>query len=379
VQHVKKQARKILIAAGGTGGHIFPALAFGRWMLDNGKAESVIYMSGNRPLELEIYASHNVEPYSLDVASSPLAGTLWSSLIRSGRFFFRSIKDTRAYLRRERPDMCFLFGSYVSFAPLLYCKWLGIPTIAHEQNACSGKVTRLAARLGVPVTSGWGECWGVSGAFHTGVPVRSLKRLSKLEAASALGVKADGLKTEDSPVIGVIGGSLGSAPLTALIEKMSRGAAGQAGRKCLFVVLGDEPKESSFLGPGFGPGVEFIGKHWDLAPFYSLCDAVVCRAGASTLAELAAFGIPALTIPWRGAVDAHQEANARIFSAKTGYPVWIEEKQDGQKEQSGFNKLEEAFEKLLELARKPGKTSGDFTDDSASSALWNFAETKFLL
>jgi len=365
---MKKTGKKILIVAGGTGGHIFPALAFGRWLLDNGNAESVIYMSGNRPLEIEIYASHGIEPHSLDVASSPLAGTLWSSLRRSAWFFFRSFKDTRAFLRRERPDMCFLFGSYVSFAPLLYCKWLGVPTIAHEQNACSGKVTRLASRLGIPVASGWSECRGVTGAFHTGVPVRSFRRLSRQEAASDLGVKTG----DGDIVIGVIGGSLGSAPLSALISKMSCGA-GRTKQKRVFVVLGDQPKQGAF-----GAEVAFVGKRWDMAPFYSLCDAVICRAGASTLAELAAYGIPALTVPWRGAVDGHQEANARLFSSMTGGITWIEE-EDSPKNQKS---LEEAFEDLLEFAAAKSTQNGanaknDFVNNAASSALWKFGEDKF--
>jgi len=245
--------KKVLIAAGGTGGHISPALAFGRWMLDHGKAKSVIYISGNRPLELEIYAYHGIEPYSLAVAASPLGGTLWSSLRRSACFFFRSLKDTRFFLRKERPDMCFLFGSYVSLAPLLYCKWLGVPIIAHEQNACSGKVTRLAARMGVSVASGWSECRGVDNAVHVGVPVRSFKRLSRREAASALGVE---IKDGDL-VIGIIGGSLGSAPLSALVDKMS---CGMAEKSRIFVVLGDQSRKER-------AGVEFVGRRWDMASF----------------------------------------------------------------------------------------------------------------
>jgi len=368
MEKTEKARKKILIVAGGTGGHIFPAMAFGRWILDNGKAESVIYMSGNRPLEIEIYASHGIEPYSLSVASSPIAGTLWSSLRRSVWFFFRSFRDTRFFLRKERPDMCFLFGSYVSLAPLLYCKWLGVPTIAHEQNASSGKVTRLASRLGIPVASGWSECRGVNGASHVGVPVRSFKKLPRQEAASALGIKIEG----GNLVVGVIGGSLGSAPLSALINKMSRGAA-RTGQKCVFVVLGDQPDNFH------ATGVEFVGRRWDMAPFYSLCDAVICRAGASTLAELAVFGIPALTIPWSGAVDGHQEANARIFSSMTGGITWLE------KDENRPLNLEEAFENLLKLVAAKNSQNGVkaaesyFADNTASSALWKFGEEKFPL
>ena len=170
--------KKVLIVAGGTGGHIFPALAFGRWVLDHGKAGNVVYISGSRPLEAEIYASHGVEPYRLALAGSPLGGTLWRNLKRCAELFL-SFMEARAFILKERPDVCFLFGSYVSATPLLWCKWLGVPVIAHEQNACAGKMTKLASRMGVPVASGWNECRGVGNAFHAGVPVRSFKKLSR--------------------------------------------------------------------------------------------------------------------------------------------------------------------------------------------------------
>jgi UDP-N-acetylglucosamine--N-acetylmuramyl-(pentapeptide) pyrophosphoryl-undecaprenol N-acetylglucosamine transferase len=249
-----------------------------------------------------------------------------------------------------------MFGSYVSAAPLLWCKWLGVPAIAHEQNACAGKVTKLAARLGIPVASGWRECSGVSGAFHTGVPVRSFERLSRQEAASMLS-----LEIEDGDLaIGVAGGSLGSAPLTALIGKLSGDSAKTAGRRIVFVVLGDGN------GASFGGNVRFVGRRWDLAPFYSLCDAVICRGGASTLAELAAFGIPALTIPWGGAADSHQDANARAFSSMTGNLAWVEKEQEGS--------LDEAFDELLKRASNARRNAGDFVNDETSAALWRFGE-----
>jgi len=143
-----------------------------------------------------------------------------------------------------------------------------------------------------------------------------------------------------------------------LIEKIS---GETAGRKCSFVVLGDRP------GAFLGAGVEFVGRHWDMAPFYSICDCVVCRAGASTLAELAAFEIPALTIPWDGAADGHQEANARAFASMTGNLVWAENE----------GNLEEAFAKLLSRIPASRKEAGDFANDEASFALWRLSEERF--
>ncbi|MDR2175005.1 MAG: UDP-N-acetylglucosamine--N-acetylmuramyl-(pentapeptide) pyrophosphoryl-undecaprenol N-acetylglucosamine transferase [Synergistaceae bacterium] len=314
----------VLIAAGGTGGHIFPALAFGNWLREHGKAGRIRYLSGSRPLEAEIYRSQGVDPIRLPLPGSPLGGASaaqnfqrWTALLRS---FFR----TGVLLTRDRPDVCFLFGGYVSAAPLLWCRLLRIPAVMHEQNACAGKVTRLAARLGVPVASGWDECRGLGGRrfVPVGIPVRALKRLPRRDAAAALGLDA----REEDLIAGVIGGSLGSASMNALVDRLSAkppesvlNAQKARGGRFILVVLGDAPSSAVPR-----PNVRFVGRQWDMTAFYSLCDFVLCRAGASTLAELAAYGVPALAVPWMQAADGHQEANALNFVRRTGNPLWLE-------------------------------------------------------
>jgi UDP-N-acetylglucosamine--N-acetylmuramyl-(pentapeptide) pyrophosphoryl-undecaprenol N-acetylglucosamine transferase len=397
VKKVKKtnggdDAADVLIAAGGTGGHIFPALAFGDWLLEHGKAGRIRYLSGSRPLETEIYRSRGVEPVQLPLSGSPLGSSSAAKSLWRWTALLRAFFQTGVLLTRERPDVCFLFGSYVSLAPLLWCRLLRIPAVMHEQNACAGKATRLAARLGAPVASGWNECRGLRAGSFTpvGVPVRALKKIPRLEAAAALGLDIRAIREGDL-VAGVIGGSLGSASLEALVERLSefklrgacpprdlpefklRGAwppripprfkseidadAQKAGRFIL-VVLGDASGPAA-PGSKFGSNVHFIGKRWDMTPFYSLCDVVICRAGASTLAEATAYGIPALAVPWMRAADGHQEANALNFARRTGNPLWFEENTDG---------LDEALRRLLD--RRASKEACAAFEDVASSALW---------
>ncbi|MDR1977358.1 MAG: UDP-N-acetylglucosamine--N-acetylmuramyl-(pentapeptide) pyrophosphoryl-undecaprenol N-acetylglucosamine transferase [Synergistaceae bacterium] len=355
------KAEKILIVAGGTGGHIFPALAFGRWILDQKKAERVFYLSGSRPLEGEIYASQGIRPYRLSLSGSPLGSSSRTRNFRRWMELLHSFCQTGYFLRRERPDLCFLFGGYVSLMPLLWCRLLGIRVIAHEQNACAGKVTRLAARLRVPIASGWNECRGVDGFAPVGVPVRPLRKISRKEAASALEID---VKDGDF-VVGVVGGSLSSAALSTLVEKVSESVAGGDGESCVFVVLNDIP------APAFEKRIHFVGRRWNMNPFYSLCDAVVCRAGASTLAEVASYGIPTLAIPWKSAADGHQEANAECFSALTGNSIW---KEDGNENAEG-DALREVFSKFVTRAREARGEKGRENEsaiDAASSALWRF-------
>jgi UDP-N-acetylglucosamine--N-acetylmuramyl-(pentapeptide) pyrophosphoryl-undecaprenol N-acetylglucosamine transferase len=354
-----EKAGKILIAAGGTGGHIFPALAFGEWL--QGQGRPVLYLSGSRPLEAEIYASRNAEPLRLPIEGSPLGGNARRSFRRWGNLaasFFRSA----ALLRRERPDVCFLFGGYVSLPPLLACRFLRVPAVMHEPNARAGKTTRLAARLGVPVASGWDECGGVRSFTRVGVPVRPFAKLSRAEAAAALGLSVG----EDDFAVGVIGGSLGSASLESLTGTLAEKQKGaRTRRRRVFVVLGDAP-EGTLSGIGAAASnVHFVGRRWDMAPFYSLCDAVLCRAGASTLAELEACGLPALAIPWAGAADGHQEANARAFARRTGNPLYENEGRSVEK----F--LDECGAGKPPVPRKEGERKEGGED--ACSALWKLA------
>ncbi|MDR1379237.1 MAG: UDP-N-acetylglucosamine--N-acetylmuramyl-(pentapeptide) pyrophosphoryl-undecaprenol N-acetylglucosamine transferase [Synergistaceae bacterium] len=384
----KKSKGKILIVAGGTGGHIFPALAFGCWILAQNKAKRVSYLSGDRPLECDIYASQGIEHDCLPLSGSPLGS--FSILRNVGRWMelLRSFFWMGHFLRRERPDACFLFGGYVSLLPLLWCRLLKIPVLAHEQNACAGKVTKLASRLGVPVATGWSQCRGLKGSFTpVGVPVRPVQKISQQTAASALGIEI-GTKIKDEELrVGVVGGSLGSASLSALIGKISEKRS-DIGENPLFIVLGSASAAAQKTW------VRFIERRWDMTPFYSLCDAVICRAGASTLAELAAYQIPTLTIPWKEAADGHQEANARCFVASTGNLVWFESKENAEeneeeneeKEKNKKNEgLEKTFSELLRRARKARDDANNgnaqernFTPE-ASLALWRFAEKRLCL
>jgi UDP-N-acetylglucosamine--N-acetylmuramyl-(pentapeptide) pyrophosphoryl-undecaprenol N-acetylglucosamine transferase len=358
---MSEKTGKILIVAGGTGGHIFPALAFGRWILAQKKAGDVFYLSGSRSLEVEIYASQGIRPHRLSSTGSPLGS---SSIVRKFRRCVEllcSFFQAGYFLRRERPDICFLFGGYISLMPLLWCRFWGIRTIAHEQNVCAGKVTRLASYFRIPIASGWNECRGVDVFKPVGVPVRPLKKISREEASFIFEIN---VKNEEF-VIGVVGGSLSSASLSALIEEISRNTAGVNDENCIFVVLSDIPNFS------FGEKVYFIGRQWDMGPFYSLCDAVICRAGASTLSEVAAYGIPSLVMPWKLASDRHQEANAECFGALTGNMIWSGEENSKDNE---FRKTLLEFIAHARTVKGKSKCKNESDSNAASLALWRFGQ-----
>ncbi|MDR0647722.1 MAG: UDP-N-acetylglucosamine--N-acetylmuramyl-(pentapeptide) pyrophosphoryl-undecaprenol N-acetylglucosamine transferase [Synergistaceae bacterium] len=311
---------RVLIVAGGTGGHILPATAFGSWIGERYPAVKVSYMSGRRPVELDIYRSLKIEPIAVDASGSPLGAPPGERLTR-WKDLMRSFGQAAAFVRRDPPDLCVAFGGYVSAAAVL-SSFLGrIPVVAHEQNALAGKVTLWARRLGARVASGWGRCDPLphSGFTPVGVPVRPLPGMSRETAAGKL---LPGLRLGDGPVVAVMTGSLGSGTLTGIIGQLS-GLSEFASWNFLVIDPGaEEPQAAS-------RNLIRLPRSWDIAPLFNLADILVTRGGASTLAEAQASGIPVVVVPWRGASGDHQMKNAlemakagpaEIFDETTG--VW---------------------------------------------------------
>lgn len=302
--------RRILLVAGGTGGHIMPAISFGRWAIENRAAE-VDYVCGVRPLEKEIYTNSDISPHIIGMTGSPLSGGI-SVKARMERSItsVRALDEARRVIRKFSPSCCVLFGGYISLPFLLVCKMLRIPVVIHEQNACAGQVTKLAAKARIPVLTGWETCFPLSSKQfkRVGVPVRRFSKPDRAGAMKQLGV------TEESTnkfIAVIFSGSLGSTSI----------------KKQILSVSGDEKfGDFLFLIPSVSTEVEkvtdrvwLLPKIWDPSPLFAVADCAVTRAGGSMLAELAVLGIPALIIPWRDAAADHQYYNASAFiSENTG-------------------------------------------------------------
>ena len=307
---------KILLVSGGTGGHIWPAITFGRWIEHNQKGVKVQYMSGVRPLELEIYGSEKITPFKINVSGSPLGAPKGEKLKR-WREIMGAFWQTKKMLKSEAPDLCVLFGGYISLTALLACRLLGIPAVLHEQNAQAGRVTRLAAVMKTPVASGWKDCYPLrSGRFtHVGVPVRAFPSMSRSEAWRYLNVP---FPMHGSPVVAVMTGSLGSRRVSGIVEELS-------GMKKFsswsFLMIDHEIKQAVRSRPN----LIFLPKMWDIAPLYNMADLLITRGGASSLSEVVASGIPAVVVPWRRALDDHQMKNSLSIAKSPKIFVWDEE------------------------------------------------------
>ena len=352
---------RICLVAGGTGGHIFPAVSFGDWIAARKEDVTVSYVCGSRPLEREIYSSRGIEPFLLPLSGSPFGVQGFLPRLKRWRQTLAAFFSFRKFVKESDIDCCVLFGGYVSFVPLLVSRMGRIPAVIHEQNCAAGKVTRLASRWGIPVASGWNRCDPLAkGQFTvTGIPIRPLRRKNPREAWKNM---IKGAPFPEKKIIGILGGSLMSQ---RLIQLLSCIIGEKEFNQFLFLTLGayqeemyaaiPREKRSSFLA---------AGKQWDMTDYYSLLSGAVTRGGASTLYELMAGGIPSVVIPWKEAADNHQEKNARCFAERTGGEVWIED--DSPELLQG---------KILSILRKKDVCREGFSEGDESEALWRLIST----
>ena len=331
----------IVLVAGGTGGHIWPAISFGQWIEKNRNDYKVHHICGSRRLEAEIHKAAGTKPFVLNMDGSPLSGR--NIVQRFSRLFslFTAFMQARKYLKEVKPVCCVLFAGYISVPVLLACKSLGIYVVLHEQNAHSGRVTRLAVKMGVEIFTGWKECYPLPEDAYTpiGIPVREMKRVKPEEAWKKLGLKG---RLPGSPRVAVMTGSLGSSSVKEIIENIS---------------TKDSFKGWTFILPAVSESIECINgnvyllpKTWDVSLVYSLADMLIIRAGASTLSETAEMKIPAMVIPWLKAADNHQSYNAVSFAGENNAIIFNETGNSADFEKK-LKELHEIFKKNEENSK----------------------------
>jgi UDP-N-acetylglucosamine--N-acetylmuramyl-(pentapeptide) pyrophosphoryl-undecaprenol N-acetylglucosamine transferase len=302
---------KIVLAGGGTGGHIAPALAVADALREAVPGLAVGFVATPRAVDREMYS-----PFSdaVRVLNPPRIdrGLLGKLLLPVTSAI--AVARASSLLGEMNPSAILATGGYSSF----FCAiagWLrGIPVLLHESNAIPGKANRLAGFFARRVLVGFesaGRAFGGK-AVVTGNPVRaSLKRMDRGEAGRLLG-----LDPSKSTVL-VLGGSQGARTLNDLA--LSAPAGLQIVLQC-----GEKDYERASSKAKGRPGFLVIPFAGDPAPIYSAADLAIARAGAMTLTELCHFGLPSILVPYPFAADDHQTANA-VAAASSGGAIVLSE------------------------------------------------------
>jgi len=292
----------VLIMAGGTGGHIFPGLAVAAELA--ARKVPVVWLGAKGGLELRLVPQHDIPMETLSIG-----GVRGKGLLTALRTPFRLLGSTataRAAIRRHAPRSVLSMGGYVA-APGGFAAWLThLPLVVHEQNRIPGVTNKLLARLAQRVLVGFADAF--PNAEWVGNPVRA--------EIAALALPAERYADREGPLrLLVLGGSQGAASLNTQLPEMLR----RRGTRMSVVVRHQcganhvDRTRAAYLAAGVEADViAFVD---DMAAAYAWADLAICRAGALTLAELAAAGVPALLVPYPHAVDDHQTKNAQAMVA----------------------------------------------------------------
>jgi UDP-N-acetylglucosamine--N-acetylmuramyl-(pentapeptide) pyrophosphoryl-undecaprenol N-acetylglucosamine transferase len=313
---------KILIMAGGTGGHIFPALTIAQELMARGAL--VEWLGTRHGLEAKVIGNTLIPLHFIRIGG--LRGkALWRKLLAP---FTIALAVCQAYwaIRRSKPGCVLGLGGFVT-GPGGVAAWLaGKPLLIHEQNAVAGLTNTLLYPLAQVVMEGFPS------AFERKVKLQPLLAHCTRKAKTAVVGNpvrqtlchiqpTDKNAADDTAPLHllVLGGSLGAAAINAVLPPLLQGLASnralevwhQCGEKLL------DATRTAYRDAGMESGATLRVEPFidDMAAAYRWADVVLCRAGASTLAELCSCGLPAILVPYPHAVDDHQRANAQVLVA----------------------------------------------------------------
>jgi UDP-N-acetylglucosamine--N-acetylmuramyl-(pentapeptide) pyrophosphoryl-undecaprenol N-acetylglucosamine transferase len=300
---------RIVIAAGGTGGHLLPGVAVGKALRARGHQVHFVVKTDHSSQAYLAKEGFPSSAFFLSGFPRGLSGRLLTYPFQFGAAFL----SARRILKRELPDVVLGMGGYISVPTGLAAAARGIPLVLHEQNSCAGLANRLLSRRAAAVGTTFERTERLPGRpgllVHTGLPIRpDLVPQDPREARRRLELGPD-----DMTVL-VFGGSQGARALNRLVT-LSLPALEPLRDRWQFIHLTGEAEfqavKTVYKTLGWRA---FVRSYWsDMATLYSAADFVVGRAGANTVMELARMGKRALLVPFPHATDNHQEKNARVL------------------------------------------------------------------
>jgi len=296
-------SRNIMIMAGGTGGHIFPALAVADVLRADGW--KVTWMGAPKSMEAELVPKHGY-----DIAWVRFSGLRGNGLLRKLMLPFNlliALWQSAVAIFRYRPDVLLGMGGYITFPGGAMAALLRKPLVIHEQNSVAGMSNKALAKISDRVLSGFPEV--LQKAEWCGNPVR--------DSIAALADPKERYRARSGVLnVLVVGGSLGAQALNECLpqalfcmpQEIEPKVIHQTGKKHFADV--QELYHSAGIAAEVMPFLD------DMAKYYAWADVVICRAGALTVAELAAAGVASILVPFPYAVDDHQTYNAKFLSDK---------------------------------------------------------------
>ena len=311
----------VVLAGGGTGGHVYPALAMGEALARRG--HHIRYHGDPDRLEGRVVPPRGIPFTAVRAAQYPRAGL--PAKLRFGLSLLKSVWASRQQLKAEGVDVVLGVGGYISAPPVLAAWTLGLPTAVHEANVTPGMANKLCARVAdlvlLTYEASRSKVPGSAPKELVGCPVGPAVDQGDASAAFA----RYGLDPTQ-PLLLVVGGSLGAETLNrlgvTLARRRDRGfqialIAGPRYHDAVKAELGDVIGDEA-------AGVALVGYEERMPDAYAAAQLVLCRSGSSTLAEITAVGLPSVLVPSPNVTDNHQEGNARGLEVVGAAEVVVE-------------------------------------------------------
>lgn len=320
---------RIVLTGGGTGGHIYPAIAVGKHMLQNDPDTKLLFIGTQNGMESRVVPGQNIPFEAIEITG--FRRKLSFENVKTIMRFLKGVQRSKKLLKEFKPDVVVGTGGYVC-GPVVYAAAkLGIPTFIHEQNAIPGLtnqfLSRFADHIGVSFPESASHFPKAKAASYTGNPVAS----NVLKAQLGKGLQSLELQAGTRLAL-IVGGSRGAKALNESVIEMAPMLSRLTGAHVVFVtgeIYYESTKEK--IGASAGNKLTLVPYLHNMAEVLRDATLVVSRSGASSLAEITALGLPSILIPSPNVTNNHQEANARSLVKAGAAELLLEKELSGRK------------------------------------------------
>ena len=346
---------KVIIAGGGTGGHINPGIAIAKYIKQKHPDSQILFIGTARGLETKLVPREGFELKLIRVKG--FRRKLSIDTLVSIKEMFQGFWEAGRIIKTYKPDIVIGTGGYVCGPVLFNAARMKIPTLIHEQNAFAGVTNKILSRFVDAVAISFKESEKYFKAAKklvlTGNPVREeLFKVDKASARQKLGF------SKDKNLVVITGGSLGAEKLNQTVVNMAKKLLKTSDCHIIFATGNNHHEKISKELEGVRlPNLEVVPYIYDAADVYAAADLMVCRAGAITCSELSALGLPAIMIPSPHVAENHQEHNARALEKQGASVVILDSELNEDLLYNHIKNMLQNKDRLIKMSRDSRKIS----------------------
>lgn len=345
---------RMIVTGGGTGGHIYPAMAVAKGLLEHRNDVEVLYVGTIDGMEANLVPDSGLS--FKGISGKGLPRKLSKETLKTVGLNLKALWEMKRVLKEFKPDLVLGTGGYVSGPVVFISAFFGIPTLLHEQNAYPGKTNRLLARWAKKVMVSFPESEKYFSAKEkvvvVGIPVREeIGTITRKAGAQEMG-----LDPEKRTLL-VTGGSRGALSINKAFIQVLKKLEAHPDIQVIWST--GQATYEDIVSELKNLHINWERKGWLIAPYLknmpeamACADLCICRAGATTLAELSAAGKASILIPYPFAAENHQEYNAKAFADKGASQMILDKELDGDRLWQEIEKILLNSFKLEEMARK---------------------------